>query len=536
MKNGYGRATVTILDANITTLVTGFVLYMFGTGAVKGFAFVLIAGLLVNLFTAIYMTKTVIAWLIERKTLTDLKVTRLFTPPKLDFLGMGKPAIGLSLLLVIGGLVIFFSTLKEIRGIDFSGGVMMRVQLNKNLETAEFRKTILDIQGIDQNVDIVSVTGNITGGGGTNVFEVKVPAEEDTADPIIQQIRGALEGKGLLAPNPVVPNANFNGPTGDEPGRIPMITEAKNDEEKAAMQYANGFAFRINFFKPAPKAALQNKLRAISGGEARVTVVGGGEAPKNLAYDVMMPVGPFQQSGSLEAVTAELTRQLKDVKPESLHLSDPVPVTRFIGTRVAQDFVNKAILAILVSIIALVIYIRIRFKDFTYGIGASAALVHDVLITMGAIALFDMLGFVNVKISLPIIAAFLTIIGYSLNDTIVIFDRLRENLNKQAMDLKEAMNLAITQSLTRTFFTSATTFFVVFCLFAFNYGQRGVLEGLGFALMVGVISGTYSTIFIACPTVLFLTKRRGDSTPTASGEKKGGKKKGGKPDVGPATA
>ena len=140
-----------------------------------------------------------------------------------------------------------------------------------------------------------------------------------------------------------------------------------------------------------------------------------------------------------------------------------------------------------------------------------AALVHDVLITMGAIAVFDQLGLVGVKISLPIIAAFLTIIGYSLNDTIVIFDRLRENLTKKTkVSLKEAMNQSITQSLTRTFFTSVTTFLVVSCLFVFNFGERGVLEGLGFALMVGVITGTYSTIFIACPVVLMLNPGRSD--------------------------
>ncbi len=516
VKNGYGRATVTILDANITTLITGFVLYMFGTGAVKGFAFVLIAGLLVNLFTAIYMTKTVVAWLIDRKSLTDLKVTRLFTPPKIDFLAMGKAAMGVSLLLIIGGLVLFFSTLNEIRGLDFSGGVMMRVQLNKNMETAEFRQTILGIEGIDQNLDIVSVEGNIAEGSGTNVFEVKVPAEEETAEGIIKKIRGALEAKQILAPNPIVPNAAYRGATGDKPGRIPPIAQPKNDEEKAAAIYPNGFAFQINFLKPAAKTTVEGTLKTLSNTDARVTIVGGGNASKNLGYNVLMAAGPYA-TRDLGAITADLVAELRKVKPEALHLSDPVPITRFIGVRVAQDFVNKAILAIIVSIIALVIYIRVRFKDFTYGVGASAALVHDVLITMGAIALFDKLGFVNVKISLPIIAAFLTIIGYSLNDTIVIFDRLRENLGKQAMDLKEAMNLAITQSLTRTFFTSVTTFFVVGCLFVFNYGQRGVLEGLGFALMVGVISGTYSTIFIACPTVLFLSKRKAEAAKAKPG-------------------
>ena len=526
LKNGYDRATVTILDANITTLITGLVLYMFGTGAVRGFAFVLIAGLLVNLFTAIYMTKTVMAWLVDHKRISDLKVVRLFKPPDFDFLALGKMAMVISLLLIIGGLYIFFAVQgNKIKGLDFSGGALMRVQLKEPMAIADFRDLIHDAGEADENIDIVTVKGRaartLKSGDGSNIFEIKksfAQEEKDSAEIFFQTIRKVLHAK--LVDDPVVAyqapaghSYQYNGPNGDDPGRIPTLPAnhpPRTDEEKLIAQSRQGFRFAINFYKPTGRSMLEQNLNTIQVKPVKITPRGKQDAEgRYRSYEVWCEPGPYtvQTRKNLSALAAGLSSQLKKEVPP-VHLSDPVPVQRFIGSRVATDFLKKALLAIIVSIVALIIYIRVRFHDIIYGLGASAALVHDVLITMGAIALFDELGLVNVKITLPIIAAFLTIIGYSLNDTIVIFDRLRENLGRVNLPLKDAMNQSITQSLTRTFFTSLTTFFVVACLFIFNYGERGVLEGLGFALMVGVVTGTYSTIFIACPTVLLLNRAR----------------------------
>jgi len=525
LKNGYDRATVTILDANITTLITGLVLYMFGTGAVKGFAFVLIAGLLVNLFTAIYMTKTVLAWLVDRKRISDLKVVRVFQPPKLDFLGAGKIAMILSGLAIIGGLYVFFAVQgKEIRGLDFSGGALMRLKLQEPMDIAEFRRLVWGIKDVGQEVDIITVKGRqsitLPTGDGSNIFEIKKSFDQDDvaqAETFFKTVRTGL--KDLLVGDPIVPYVaptgspyRYGGKDGEDPGRVPQFPpdkQASTEEEQLIVQTQGGYRFTVNFFAPIPKTILEQNLNLINAKQISVKPLGKADPQgRHWSYEVWCQApGYLPGVKSLTDLGSDLRNRLKEEKPP-VHLSDPIPVQRFIGPRVAQDLVKKAILAIIVSIIALIIYIRIRFHDLTYGLGASIALVHDVLITMGAIAVFDQLGIVNVKITLPIIAAFLTIIGYSLNDTIVILDRLRENLGRMDMPLKEAMNLSITQSLTRTFFTSITTFFVVFCLFAFNYGERGVLEGLGFALMVGVVAGTYSTIFIACPTVLYLNPGR----------------------------
>ena len=540
LKNGYDRATVTILDANITTLITGLVLYMFGTGAVKGFAFVLIAGLLVNLFTAIYMTKTIMAWLVDRKRITDLNVVRLFKPPQWDFLKAGTPAIALSVVAIAIGMFIFFGVQGDkIKGLDFSGGALMRLNLKEPMDIAEFRNRIQEVAKVGDDIDIVTVLGNaartLPNGNGSTIFEIKKSFAEDDeaqAEKFFINVRNGLQD--LLVSRPVIayqpPEGHkypYLGRNGDDPGRVPMLPQGaqpQDDEERLIQQAPGGFRFTVNFYVPTAQSVLERNLRKVGAQSVSVTPIG--DANKDgwhLSYEVWCQHGNKFAPGQkkLADLTVDLAASLKNETPRAVHLADPVPVQQFIGPRVAQDLVKKAILAIIVSIVALIVYIRIRFNDIAYGLGASAALVHDVLITMGAIALFDEIGLVNVKITLPIIAAFLTIIGYSLNDTIVIFDRLRENLGRVDMPLKDAMNLSISQSLTRTFFTSVTTFFVVLCLFLFNYGERGVLEGLGFALAVGVVSGTYSTIFIACPTVLLLKRKdQGAASTTGKGKKK----------------
>jgi SecD/SecF fusion protein len=154
-----------------------------------------------------------------------------------------------------------------------------------------------------------------------------------------------------------------------------------------------------------------------------------------------------------------------------------------------------------------VLYIRVRFAEYSYGIAAVAALIHDVCITLGALTLADKVGFLNGELSLPMVAAFLTIIGYSLNDTIVIFDRVRENLPRMKKPMGEVLEISINQTLSRTVLTSGTTLLAVLILFAFNYGTGNTLEGFAFAMIVGIVTGTYSTIYIANPVLLWLEDR-----------------------------
>ena len=169
-----------------------------------------------------------------------------------------------------------------------------------------------------------------------------------------------------------------------------------------------------------------------------------------------------------------------------------------VGPKIGAELSNKAILAILSSLGLILFYISIRF-EFNFALGAIAALTHDVFVTLG---IFSIMGY---EISLPIIAAFLTIVGYSLNDTIVIFDRVRENVKSmKRLSYTEIIDKSINDSLSRTIVTSITTFIVVLILWLFG-GE--VINLFAFAMMVGVIVGTYSSIFVACPLVLRLQSK-----------------------------
>jgi preprotein translocase SecF subunit len=196
-----------------------------------------------------------------------------------------------------------------------------------------------------------------------------------------------------------------------------------------------------------------------------------------------------------------------DSKNVAYVLKDPIPELNTIGKQVVGELRDKAILAILVSLFVIVMYIRVRFAEYSYGFAAVAALLHDVLVTLGVMTLAMTFTGLAVEMSLPMIAAFLTIIGYSLNDTIIIFDRVRENLPRHKGTLKEVINLSINQTLSRTIMTSGTTLVAVGLIFAFNVGSGNVLEGFSLAMMCGIVVGTYSTIFIASPVFLFLENR-----------------------------
>ncbi|MEE9605723.1 MAG: protein translocase subunit SecF, partial [Candidatus Scalindua sp.] len=173
-----------------------------------------------------------------------------------------------------------------------------------------------------------------------------------------------------------------------------------------------------------------------------------------------------------------------------------------IGATVASEMKSRAFLALFFACLAIIVYIWIRFGEFKFGVAAVLTLVHDVLITIGAVAIADHFGnvFGDVKINLPMIAAFLTLIGYSLNDTIVLFDRIRENLaGKQKAITKELIDTSINQNLNRTIITSLTTFGVVSALY---FVGGPAIHGFAFVMMVGVVVGTYSSIFIASPILL----------------------------------
>ena len=213
----------------------------------------------------------------------------------------------------------------------------------------------------------------------------------------------------------------------------------------------------------------------------------------NSAVSVRVPHIENSPSNFAQKIAVHLFESFPDKRPENM--TKFVLSKGIISPKIGSELSGKAVMAIFSALALILLYISIRF-EFKFALGAIAALTHDVLITLG---IFSLLSY---EISLPIIAAFLTIVGYSLNDTIVIFDRIRENLKSSKRDsYTSVVNRSINESLSRTIITSLTTFVVVMILWLFG-GE--VIHNFAFAMIVGVIVGTYSSIYIASPLVIFL--------------------------------
>ena len=209
-----------------------------------------------------------------------------------------------------------------------------------------------------------------------------------------------------------------------------------------------------------------------------------------------------------EAVQGELITQIGEaLKAVDPGLVLPFPSVESVGPKVSGELIQTAVIAVVLAIGAVLIYIWLRF-EWQFAAGAVLALVHDVLLTIG---IFSEL---QIKFDLAIIAALLTIVGYSLNDTVVVFDRVRENLRKyKKRDLKEVLNLSINETLSRTFMTSVTTLLALISLFVLG---GDVIRGFVFAMIWGVIVGTYSSIFVATAILLYFGVKRDWSKPDAS--------------------
>ncbi|MCH8313465.1 MAG: protein translocase subunit SecF [Nitrospinae bacterium] len=260
----------------------------------------------------------------------------------------------------------------------------------------------------------------------------------------------------------------------------------------ASVGIQGGLKFGIDFsggtlvqlqFKTAPDIDdIRDGLKSIGFGESTIQEFGS-------ENDILIRV---QRS---EEKLEEVGHQVKESLGGKFNLEDiSVERVEMVGPKVGRDLREKAMLSILYAIIGIVAYISWRF-EFQYAIAAIIALIHDVLVTMGAFSIADK------EFTLVIVAAFLTIIGYSLNDTIVIFDRIRENLRRRGKTpFVELINLSINQTLSRTILTSGTTLLVVLALFFFG---GAIIHDFSFALLVGIIIGTYSSIFIASVFLIY---------------------------------
>lgn len=398
IKDGFNNALSSILDANITTGLTGIILLVFGTGPIKGFATTLLIGIVTSLFTAIFITRLLIDWYTAKGKSLDFStpVTKnLFKNVNIDFLGKRKIAYVISGIIVAISLGSLFTNSLNL-GVDFVGGRTYIVRFDKDV----------DVEKISE--DLVAKYGSA---------EAKTYGSDN-------QLKITTKYK-----------VNESG--------------LDVDREIEEMLFA----------------ALQPNL------------------PADLSFDVFS------------------TNSDKVDKQVGVMESNKVSPT------IADDIQQGSFLAVIGSLIVVFLYILLRFRRWQFSLGAVVAVFHDVLIVLGIFSLTYKIMPFNMEIDQSFIAAILTVIGYSLNDTVVVFDRIREYFNEHSTwKMDRIINGALNSTLSRTLNTSLTTLIVLLSIFIFGAES---IRGLIFALMVGVVVGTYSSMFIATPVMFDTVKKRG---------------------------
>ncbi|MBN1388347.1 MAG: protein translocase subunit SecDF [Bacteroidales bacterium] len=385
--DGYKNATSAIIDANLTTLLTGIVLYVFGTGPIKGFATTLVIGIVSSFFTAYFITRIIYDTYLKhnvRLTFANSVTENAFSNLKIDFINKRKLFYVISVLVILGGIASL--TIKGLNpGIDFTGGRSYVIRFDQPVSTVEVADYLGEVYG--QN-PLVVVYGN--------------------------------------------------------ENQVKITTKYKVDEPDAE------------------------------------------EEVETLLYQGLQPLLP-------EGVDQETF--LEDYRQSS----------QTVGPTIAFDIMIKALYAVGLSLLIIFLYILVRFRTWQFGLGAVAALIHDVLIVLGLFSiLYGILPF-SLEIDQAFIAAILTVVGYSINDTVVVFDRIREYLGLyRKRERAEVLNLALNSTISRTLNTSLTTFVVLLTIFIFG-GE--VIRGFIFALLVGIIIGTYSSLFVATPVVFDTIKK-----------------------------
>jgi len=375
--DGYRRAYSAIIDSNVTTILTGIVLYIFGQGPIKGFATTLVIGILTSMFTSIFITRLIYERLLKKNAnLTfSIKITaNVFKNTKIDFIGIRKYFyIGSSIILLSGVVSLFVRGLNP--GIDFTGGRTFVVRFDKPVIT------------------------------------------EDIAARL---------------------NASF--------GELPqVVTYGSENQVKITTKY------KIN------------------------------------------------ETGVEDEVDTKLYEGLKGMVGGDLGRDDFLNKYRVssetVGPVVAADIKINAFYAVGISLILMFLYIFMRFRHWQYGFGAVMSLFHDVLLVIGVYSIFWGLMPFSMEIDQAFIAAILTVIGFSINDTVIVFDRLREYLPLyRKRPVKEVLNMAINSTLSRTINTTLTVMLTIFAMFFFG---GAVIRGFMFALMVGIGTGVYSSVFVA---------------------------------------
>jgi SecD/SecF fusion protein len=414
--DGYKNAYSAIIDGNVTTLLTGIVLYVFGSGPVQGFATTLIIGILSSLFSAIFISRLIFTWALNKNY--TVKFANNFTAnfmanSSFNFLKARKIGYIISISIIILGVAsLFIRGLNY--GVDFKGGRTYVVRFDESVNTAE--------------------------------------------------IRNALAASFI-----------------DEEGKA-VTTEVKTFGPNKQVKITTSFMIDNNEINA--DSVIQSKLFL---------------GLKEFYTDQDFNYADFSTDNEAEDKMVGILSSQK------------------VGPTIADDIRSRAVMAIVFALIVIFIYIAIRFKKWQFGLAGVAALFHDTIITIGLFSIFYNILPFNLEIDQAFIAAILTIIGYSINDTVIIFDRIREYSGLFAKrELSDNINAALNSTLARTINTSGTTIVVLLTIFIFG-GE--IIRGFTFALLVGVVVGTYSSLFTASPIAYDLIKMKKIEEPV-KGKKK----------------
>ncbi len=526
--NGFDKALSAIIDSNLSTIITALILYVIGTEQVKGFAVSLFIGLVMNLFTAVFVSRVVLTVMERGRLIKKLHMFQAIRKTNIDFINMQfVTSIG-SVALIAAGLIAFIARGTSNYDIDFSGGTMVTMQFNEATETDAVRKKLKDSFG---NVDLTLERLTLLGESnvGTTGTRFRLRTTEQSAEVVEKRINDAFSEKlkkYKLAYTPLTTIAAAKPKAGDEKAADAKKDDEKKDDKEAtasANPFAGGSETKLSFTAQGKEEdiAPATVSRYLSDALLKQAIADPGSQFK---LEGLEGAGTKTAEGQVKLYSAMRLSTTSQISPDKLEAAlkgvreqmDQKPIfdelTTF-ATSVAEETKMYAVAAIVLSLIALVVYIWFRFDTVIYGIAAVVALAHDVLVALGMLSLGAYLSYTPIgpllmlddfKINMAIVAAFLTIVGYSLNDTIVIFDRLRELKGKAPRVNRDMINLAVNQTLSRTLLTTLTVILTVLILYVL--GGEGI-HGFAFTMLMGCLAGTYSTIFIANPIVLWLTER-----------------------------
>lgn len=532
IRNGFNRAWVTIFDSHVTNLLASIVLYAVGTEEVKGFALTMIIGMLWNLFTAVYMSRVIFETCYAKGWLKRLTMLKLWDKTNIDFVGPRYYCMAFSLVLIVLGLVAFFARGRTMYNIDFTGGTLVTIRLNEEDPTVRSLSESKRAEFVRQKA---SVLPDVT------VESLRVAQDQKLARFNIRttdQDASQVKNKILEAFGPALAKVEMSyGPGKPISGASPPSASGSTTAPMLASRFAGGLEYELKFNTAAfnstqsPAQVVAEEFRKvlekaqIANPSSRFEILGGAERPSpNGAGPGAVTTLILRTDLEPDVAEAQLALLRESLANNRDLLFERI--TNF-GSTVAAETRTLALIATVASWVIIVVYLWWRFHSFTYGLAAVLAVVHDVLITLGAIAVSYWLALIpglstllmidQFKIDLPIVAAFLTLIGFSVNDTIVIFDRIREIKGKSPHLTVKMVNDAINQTLSRTILTSLTAWLVVVILYIL--GGEG-LHGFAFALVVGFLSGTYSTVYIATPILIDWVGAKAEPKAMAEGKER----------------